>query len=193
MKTLRLLIGLSGFLLAHSVLADDFVIDKVHSTLGFEIRHLVSKVTGKFDDFSGTINYDEAKPEKSSVTVTIQTKSIDTSNDSRDTHLKSPDFFDVAKFPEASFESTSVKKTGDGVFDVTGKFTMHGVTKEVALKVEFLGKGPGPQGAIVSGWEATTSFKRSEFGLTWNKLVEGTQLLADDVAIVLKVEADLRK
>jgi polyisoprenoid-binding protein YceI len=170
--------------------ADTFAIDKMHSTLGFEVRHLFSKVPGKFDEFTGSIQYDEGNPEKSSVAVTIQTKSIDTSNDMRDNDLRSPNFFDAAKYPEITFKSKSVKKTGDGKFDVTGDFTMHGVTKEVVLKVELLGKGAGMQGATVSGWEATTAIKRSDYGLAWNKVIEGTQVVGDDVSIDLKVEAD---
>jgi polyisoprenoid-binding protein YceI len=170
--------------------ADTFAIDKMHSTLGFEVRHLFSKVPGKFDEFTGTIQYDEANPENSSVVVTIQTKSIDTSNEMRDADLKSPNFFDAAKNPQITFKSKSVKKTGDGKFDVTGDFTLHGVTKEVVLKVELLGKGAGMQGATVSGWEATTAIKRSEYGLAWNKVIEGTQVVGDDVSIDLKVEAD---
>jgi polyisoprenoid-binding protein YceI len=170
--------------------ADTYDIDKMHSTLGFEVRHLISKVPGKFDDFQGAIEYDDANPEKSSVAVTIEAKSIDTSNEKRDSDLKSPNFFDVAKYPKITFKSKSVQKTGDGKFDVTGDFTMHGVTKEVVLKVELLGKGAGLQGATVSGWEATTAFKRSEYGLTWNKVIEGTQVVGDDISIDLKVEAD---
>jgi polyisoprenoid-binding protein YceI len=170
--------------------ADTYVIDKKNSTLGFEVRHLFSKVPGKFDEFTGSIQYNETDPEKSSVAVTIQTKSVDTSNDMRDNDLRSPNFFDVAKYPEITFESKSVKKTGDGKFDVTGDFTMHGVTKEVALKVELLGKGAGMQGATVSGWEATTAIKRSDYGLAWNKVIEGTQVVGDDVSIDLKIEAD---
>src|SRR4030088_1400820 len=91
--------------------ADTYAIDKMHSTLGFEVRHLFSKVPGKFDEFTGTIQYDEANPENSNVVVTIQTKSIDTSNDMRDADLKSPNFFDAAKNPQITFKSKSVKKT----------------------------------------------------------------------------------
>jgi polyisoprenoid-binding protein YceI len=173
--------------------ADTYLIDKMHSTLGFEVRHLFSKVPGKFNEFSGVLQYDEANPEISNVEVTIDAKSIDTSNAQRDGHLKSPDFFDVAKYPEITFKSKSVKKTGDGKFDVTGDFALHGVTKTVVLKVELLGKGAGPQGVTVSGWEATTSIKRSEYGLTWNNVIEGTQMVGEDVLIDLKVEADKKK
>jgi polyisoprenoid-binding protein YceI len=188
------LVLLSALLLAHSAFAvDNFVFDKAHSTMGFEIRHLFSKVPGKFDDFSGQIQFDEANPEQSSVEVTIETASIDTGVKMRDDDLRSPHFFDAAKFPEITFKSTSVKKTGENTADVTGNLTMHGFTKPVVLKVELLGKGAGPKGSTVSGWNATTALKRTDFGLTWNQVIEGTQMVGDDVQIQLKIEADLKK
>lgn len=190
MKKLYLLTAFSAFLLAQSALANIYVIDKVHSTMGFQVRHLFSKVPGKFDDFSGQIQFDEADLEKSSVEVKIKTASIDTANEQRDKDLRSPNFFDTAKYPEITFTSKSVKKTGDNTADITGDLTMHGVTKEVVLKAELLGKGAGLQGKTVSGWEATAALKRSDFGLSWNKAIEGTQVVSDDVQIDLRVEAD---
>jgi polyisoprenoid-binding protein YceI len=190
MKKLHLLTAFSAVLLAQSALAGVYVIDKVHSTMGFQVRHLFSKVPGKFDDFSGQIQFDEADPEKSAVEVKIKASSVDTANEQRDKDLRSPNFFDTAKYPEITFKSKSVKKTGDKTADITGDLTMHGVTKEVVLKAELLGKGPGMQGKTVSGWEASTALKRSDFGLSWNKAIEGTQIVGDDVQIVLHVEAD---
>jgi polyisoprenoid-binding protein YceI len=190
MKKLHLLTAFSAVLLAQSALAGVYVIDKVHSTMGFQVRHLFSKVPGKFDDFSGQIQFDEADPEKSAVEVKIKASSVDTANEQRDKDLRSPNFFDIAKYPEITFKSKSVKKTGDKTADITGDLTMHGVTKEVVLKAELLGKGPGMQGKTVSGWEASTALKRSDFGLSWNKAIEGTQIVGDDVQIVLHVEAD---
>ena len=186
-----ILITVLPVLLASSVVAADvYVFDKAHSTLGFQVRHLFSKVPGKFTDFSGQIQFDEANPEQSSVEVTINAASINTSNDQRDEHLRSPDFFDVQKFPKITFKSKSVKKTGANTANVIGDFTMHGVTKEVLLNVELLGKGPGMQGTIVSGWDSATTLKRSDFGLIWNKAIEGTQVVGDDVRIDLHIEAD---
>jgi polyisoprenoid-binding protein YceI len=190
MKSLHLLTALFAFLAAQSALADVYLIDKVHSTMGFQVRHLFSKVPGKFDDFSGQIQLDEANPEKSSVQVTIKAASVDTANKQRDTDLRSPNFFDAAKYPEITFKSKSVTKTGDKTANITGDLTMHGVTKEVVLKAELLGKGAGMQGKTVTGWDASTALKRSEFGLSWNKAVEGTQIVGDDVQIDLHVEAD---
>lgn len=182
---------LSALLIAHSAFAaDTFVFDKAHSTLGFQVRHLFSKVPGKFDDFSGQIQLDEANPEQSSVEVTIKTASVDTGVKMRDDDLRSPNFFDAKKFPEITFKSTSVKRTGENTAEVTGNLSMHGVTKEVVLKVELLGKGAGMQGATVSGWDAGTALKRSDFGLSWNKVIEGTQVVGDDVQIELHIEAD---
>jgi polyisoprenoid-binding protein YceI len=190
MKKLHLLTAFSAVLLAQSALADVSMIDKIHSTMGFQVRHLFSKVPGKFDDFSSQIHFNEADPEKSSVEVKIKTSSVDTANEQRDKDLRSPNFFDAAKYPEITFKSKSVNKTGDNTADIAGDLTMHGVTKEVVLKAELLGKGAGLQGKAVSGWEATTALKRSDFGLSWNKAIEGTQIVGDDVQIVLHVEAD---
>jgi polyisoprenoid-binding protein YceI len=190
MKKLHLLAAFSAVLLAQSALAEVYVIDKVHSTMGFQVRHLFSEVPGKFDDFSGQIQFNEADLEKSSVEVKIKTTSIDTANEQRDKDLRSPNFFDAAKYPEITFKSKSVKKTGDNTADITGDLTMHGVTKDVVLKAELLGKGAGMQGKTVSGWEATTALNRSDFGLSWNKAIEGTQIVGDDVQIDLRVEAD---
>ena len=192
MNKITLLAPLSALLIAHSAFAaDTFVFDKAHSTIGFQVRHLFSKVPGKFDDFSGQIQLDEANPEQSSVEVTIQVASVDTGVKMRDDDLRSPNFFDAKKFPEITFKSSSVKRTGENTADVTGNLTMHGVTKEVVLKVELLGKGAGMKpGSIVSGWDAATALKRSDFGLSWNKVIEGTQVVGDDVQIELHVEAD---
>ena len=192
MKKLAILTCLSAVLVIQSAFAaDTYVFDKAHSTLGFQVRHLFSTVPGKFDDFTGTINYDEANPENSSVEVRIKTASVDTGLKMRDDDLRSPNFFDAAKYPEITFKSKSVKSTGNNTADVTGELTMHGVTKEVVLKVELLGKGAGAKpGSVVSGWNAATALKRADYGLTWNKVIEGTQLVGDDVKIDLNVEAD---
>jgi polyisoprenoid-binding protein YceI len=192
MKKVSILAILSALVIAHSaVAADTFVIDKVHSSIGFQVRHLFSNVPGKFDDFSGAIHFDDANPDQSSVEVTIKTASVNTGVKMRDDDLRSPNFFDAQKYPEITFKSTSVKASGKDSFDVTGDLTIHGVTKPVVLKVELIGKGPGmKEGTITSGWDASTAVKRSEFGLSWNKVIEGTQVVGDDVKIELHVEAD---
>ena len=191
MKIIPFFAAVSAFVLSQSaLLADTYVFDKAHSTMGFQVRHLFSKVPGKFDDFAGQIQFDDANPQNSTVEVTIKTASVNTGVEMRDKDLRSANFFDVEKYPEITFKSKSLKQTGEDTAEVTGDLSMHGVTKEVVLKVELLGKGAGPQGKTVSGWEAKTNLKRTDFGLTWNKMIEGTQMVGDDVDIDLRVEAD---
>ncbi len=194
MKTsLHILFAAFSITLAHASAGEKFAIDPVHSTIGFKVKHLFSYVTGRFDTVSGTIDVDPAKPENSSVEVKIETKSVNTANEKRDGHLKSPDFFDVEKFPDMSFKSKKVTRTGEDTADVTGDFTLHGVTKEVTLKAKFLGKGKGMTGGLQTGWEAKTTIKRSDYGLTWNKVVEGVSAVGDEVQIDLQIEAPAAK
>lgn len=188
-----LAVSILSLTLAHASAGEKFTIDPVHSTIGFKVKHLFSHVTGRFDKVSGTIDVDEAKPENSTVEVKIETSSINTSNADRDKHLKSADFFDVEKFPDMTFKSKKVTRTGEDTADVVGDFSLHGVTKEVTLKVKFLGKGKGMQGGLLTGWEASTKIKRSEYGLTWNKLVEGVSAVGDEVQIDLQIEAPAAK
>lgn len=169
--------------------AETYQIDPIHSSIGFKVKHLFSKVTGRFAEVSGTIDADPAHPEKSSVEATIEVKSIDTENGKRDAHLKTAEFFDVEKFPAMTFKSKEVKPTGEASGDVVGDLTIHGVTKEVVLHVKFLGKGPGMMGKEVTGWEATTTISRKDFGLTWNKMIEGVAAVGDEVEIELQIEA----
>jgi len=191
MKALALLSAalLTVASLSPAVAADTYEFDPAHSTIGFRIRHLFSDVSGRFNKFSGKVVYDETAPEKSSVDVTIQADSIDTANAKRDTHLKTPDFFDVAKFPELTFKGKKVEKKDDNTFVVTGDLTIHCVTLEVPVTVEFLGKGKGMEGEPVSGWSGNTTIDRTKFGLTYNAVVEGSKILGDDVKIDIQIEA----
>ena len=182
---LALLIGTSV-----AFAADTYKIDPNHSTVGFKVRHLFGNVTGRFTDIAGAINLDADHPEQSSVSCVIQAKSIDTANSKRDDHLRSPDFFDAAKIPTLAFTSKSVKQLGPDSADVTGDLTMHGVTKEVVLHVKLLGKGNGMNGIAQTGWEATTSLSRKDYGLTWSKAIEGTEVVGDQIDIDLQIEAD---
>lgn len=170
---------------------ETYVIDPVHSSVGFSIRHFVSKVPGNFTKFSGTITVDRDNLEKSSVTAKIDVDSINTANEKRDGHLKSPDFFEAAKFATIEFKSTSWKKTGANTFDVAGDLTLHGVTKPAVLKVNLLGFGPGMQGAQLSGWEATATIKKADFGMAGPAMLSAA--LGDEVAISIAVEAVLKK
>ncbi len=169
---------------------ETYKIDPVHSSITFKVRHLFSFVTGKFTKFDGTFTVDSDAPDKSTVSATVETASIDTANAKRDEDLKSPNFFDATKFPEVTFKSKTVKPIGKDTGDITGDFTMHGVTKELTLHAQFLGKGKGMKGEI-SGWHlASDRIKRSDFGLTWNKAIEGTAVVGDEVEIAIDIEAD---
>jgi polyisoprenoid-binding protein YceI len=170
-----------------------WTIDQNHSQVGFSIRHFFSKVPGNFGKFQGAIVYDPQKPEVSSVKVEIDASSINTQNEKRDNHLRSEDFFDVAKFPTLTFVSTKVAASGDNKLKVDGNLTMHGVTKPVTLFVTFLGAGPSMNGEQRSGFEAITTLNRKDFGILWNKtLDQGGTMLGDDVDIHLGVEGVIR-
>ena len=132
-------LAIAAFVLAASSLfADTFVVDKAHSEATFQVRHMMSKVSGKFDDFSGRMNLDRAKPSASSVEFNIKAASVDTGTADRDKHLQTADFFDVARCPEITFKSTSIAATKKkDVYDVTGDLTMRCVTKHITIPVEF--------------------------------------------------------
>jgi len=183
--TLALLVGLAGAASA----ADTWTVDKAHSTVTFKIKHLMSKVTGSFREFDGTITTDFANLGASGVTFTIQAASIDTANADRDKHLRSADFFDVEKFPAITFTSSKITKTGDDTFAVTGTFTMHGVAKEITLPVTFLGAGQDPWGNTKAGFEIATTLSRTDYGIVWNKALEtGGFLLGDEVEVMINLE-----
>jgi polyisoprenoid-binding protein YceI len=169
--------------------ADEYKIDPVHSTVGFAVKHMaVSTVHGRFTDFSGSILYDEKDPSKSSVDVTIKAPSINTDNNGRDNDLRSPNFLDVAKFPEISFKSKSVEKKGDG-FVAHGTLTIHGVAKDVDLPFTLSGPLATPRGKVL-GAEAGLSINRQDYGVVWNgKLPGGELMVSNDVKIELNVEA----
>jgi polyisoprenoid-binding protein YceI len=172
-------------------------IDKVHSQVGFSIRHFFSKVPGKFKDFSGTILMDKDAPAASSVEVAIQTASISTDNERRDAHLRSNDFFAADSFPTLTFKSTKVTPVGKDKYQVAGDLTMRGVTKSVVLDVEFLGMGPvaigGQALGTKAGFDATTTVDRHDFRINWNRtLDQGGVMLGADVEISLHVEATVR-
>ena len=173
-----------------SAAVETYVIDPVHSSIGFSLRHFVSKVPGSFTKFSGDIVVDRANLEKSSVAVTIEVTSINTANEKRDGHLQSPDFFDTAKFATATFKSKTWKKTGEDSFDITGDFTLHGVTKEIVLKTKLLAFGAGMKGAQLSGWEATTVINKADFGVNGPAMLG--KALGDEVTLNIAVEAGLK-
>ncbi|MFZ5477465.1 MAG: YceI family protein [Myxococcota bacterium] len=172
--------------------AATYEIDPGHTYAGFSIEHMmVTDVHGAFTDVAGTILFDPAKVSETKADVTIQATSIDTRLQKRDDHLRSPDFFDVAKFPAMTFRSKAVRNPAKGAFQLVGDLTIHGVTKEVVLDV----KGPTPEykdpwGNTKIGFSATTKINRKDFGLTWNKALEqGGLLVGEEVAITIEVEA----
>ncbi|MEJ5368742.1 MAG: YceI family protein [Bryobacteraceae bacterium] len=176
---------------APALVAETYTIDGSHSKAQFSVRHLmVSNVRGEFSKITGKIEYDEKKPEAIQIEATIDVNSINTGEPKRDAHLKSPDFFDVARFPTMTFRSKSARKTADGLA-VTGDLTIHGVTKEVVLQVE----GPTPEirdpwGNLRRGATATTKINRRDFGLTWNAALEtGGVVVGEEVSITIDVEA----
>jgi len=174
--------------------AETYQFDKAHTTVGFQVRHIYTNVSGKFTDFTGTIQVDRAKPESSTVDFTIQATSIDTSEPRRDQHLRSADFFDVANNPTITFKSTSIKANGKDSWLVTGDFTMHGVTKSVVLPVTLLGEGKDPMGNEKMGLETVLTINRKDYGLTWNKALEtGGVLVGEEVKIQIAIEANKAK
>jgi polyisoprenoid-binding protein YceI len=166
-----------------------YAIDPDHSTVGFKIRHLFSKVAGGFDQFEGTFVHVPGKPEEWTAQAMIQAASINTKVAARDKHLRSKDFFDVEQFPTLTFTSTKV--TGATATNATlhGVLTLHGVEKPVALDLTIHGEGKDPWGNVRSGFTATTTINRKDFGLTWNQTLETGQLLVgEDIEIVLEIE-----
>ena len=167
-----------------------YKIDKSHSEAIFQVRHLVTKVRGRFTDFEGAIEFNEANPEQSSVHFTINTTSIDTAEPDRDKHLRSADFFEVEKFPQITFVSKRIVKRGAETYDVTGDLSIHGVTKEVVLPVAHMGKAKDPWGNDRIGFEAESSLNRKDYGLHWNAALEtGGFLVGDEVKISLEIQA----
>jgi len=174
--------------------ADTYTFDKAHSEASFQVRHLVTKTRGKFTDFGGTIKVDPAKPEASSVEFTIKAASVATGEEKRDQHLKSPDFFDVERFPELTFKSSGMKATGKDSYDVTGTLTIHGVSKEVTLPVSFLGFVKTPWGDERAGFETGIKLNRKDYGLVWNKTLEtGGLLVGEEVEVSVNIEAVKQK
>lgn len=171
--------------------AGTWAIDPVHSTVGFSVRHLmVSKVRGTFNDFSGAITV--AEDGTPSVRAEIQVASIDTKNEQRDGHIKSADFFDAEQFPTATFVSTDVRAKGDD-YVLVGDFTLHGVTKQVELALEFNGVNPGMGQGPVAGFEASTVLNRKDFGISIDMPLEGGgAVVGDKITITLEIEAGLQ-
>ena len=171
--------------------ASTWTIDPDHSNIGFKVRHLmVSNVRGSFDKHTGTVEINDKDITKSKVEVSIDTNSINTNVQKRDDHLRSADFFDVAKFPTMTFVSKKIAQAGKDKLKVTGDLTLHGVTKEVVLDVEGPSKeSKDPWGSLRKGATATTKINRKDFGLVWNKALEtGGVAVGNEITITLEIE-----
>jgi polyisoprenoid-binding protein YceI len=167
-KTLAALAIGTALLSAGQAMAAEYKIDKEgnHAFIDFKISHLgYSFISGTFKDWDGKFSFDAKAPEASKVDVVLKTASVDTNHAERDKHIRTPDFLDAAKFPEAKFVSTSVKSTGEKTADVTGDLTLHGVTKPVVIKATFNGEGKDPWGGYRAGFNGTTTLQLSEFGI----------------------------
>jgi polyisoprenoid-binding protein YceI len=166
-----------------------WTLDTTHSNVEFSVRHLmIATVKGRFADVQGTVIIDESDPTASEIDVTIAAASIDTRVAQRDDHLRSPDFFDVARFPTLRFTSRKVARRGDGL-KVTGDLTLRGITREVVLDVSEQGRQSDPWGGQRAGFEARGTIHRSDFGLTWNQALEtGGVVVGDEVKIAIDAE-----
>lgn len=168
-----------------------WAIDPNHTTIEFSAKHMMfTTVKGRFGGVKGTITFDEAHPDQSSAWAEIETASIDTRAEQRDTHLKSGDFFDVEKYPTITFKSSKVEVKGNEEAKVTGDLTIRDVTKPVTLDVTLNGFGKNPYGVEVAGFTAETTINRKDFGLNWNAPLEtGGVLVGDTIKILLEIQA----
>ncbi len=168
MKSLFAAAALGVFATAPGAEAAEYVIDTkgAHASINFRIKHLgFSWLTGRFDKFAGTFAFDDKNPEASKVKVEIDTASVNSNHGERDKHLRSADFLETDKFPTATFESTSVKMSGDGKAEIAGKFTMRGITKDIVINAERIGGGNDPWGGYREGFTGTTKLMLSDFAI----------------------------
>lgn len=174
--------------------AEVHTIDPTHSEVSFQVRHLVTQVRGKFNDYQGTIHLDPAKLENSKVEFRIKAASIDTDLEDRDKHLRSDDFFAVEKHPDIVFKSQKIQATGKDTYNVLGALTIRGVTKTVTLPVTFLGKVRDPWGNDKAGFALETTINRKDYGIVWNAALDnGGVVLGDDVKIAINLETQQQK
>jgi polyisoprenoid-binding protein YceI len=166
-----------------------FNIDAAHSQVLFKVRHLgLSTVTGRFGTFSGSFQLDPASGQAGSASMSIDVASINTDNERRNGHLKSPDFFAADSFPKITFVSTGIQKTATNKYKVSGNLTMRGVTKPVVLDAELAGTRQGPEGWLAAV-NLTGTVKRKEYGLMWDRVTEGVAVVGDEITLQIEVEA----
>jgi polyisoprenoid-binding protein YceI len=175
--------------------AATYDIDPDHSQVIFKVKHMgISTVTGRFDLFEGTYNFDEKDLDNSSVDVAIKTSSVNTNKQKRDDHLRSPDFLNVDKYPKITFKSKEIKKGQGDDFTIIGDLTINGVTKRVVLASEYGGKVMDPMGNERTAFTAETTINRKDYGISWNKTLDsGGLVVGDDVKITLEVEGIRKK
>ena len=168
-------------------------LDKAHSDIQFAVRHMmISTVRGRFEEFDGIFDVNEADPTQSKIEVVIQAASINTKEPQRDADLKSPNFLDVEKYPTLTFKSTRVEKIDDAQARMIGDLTIKDITKEVVLDVEYAGQAKSPWGIVSAGFTGTTNIDRKDWGLTYNAVLEtGGVLVGDEVKI--NIELELKK
>ena len=167
-----------------------WMIDSAHTEANFTVRHMmISNVRGQFQKVNGTVAFDEANPANTKVDVQIEVASVNTRDEKRDGHLKSPDFFDAEKYPYMTFNSKRVEVKNASHARLIGDLTIRDVTKEVALDVEYNGSARSPWGTTNAGFSAKTTIKRKDWGLNWNVALEtGGWLVGDDVQIAIELE-----
>lgn len=165
-------------------------IDNAHSEINFTVRHMmISNVRGRFENFTGAVNFDEQNPENTTVEVQIDASSINTRETKRDNHLRSQDFLYVEKYPYMTFRSKRVERIGKNRARLVGDLTVRGATREVTLNVEYAGMAKSPWGTTSAGFSATGSLNRSDWNLTWNQALEtGGVLVGDEIKFNVEVE-----
>ena len=184
-KLISILIFIFTGLNTATAQTETYTFDTNHSTIGFSVRHFMAKAKGIFKEFEGTLTVDRDDLTKSSVVATIKIPSVDTANHKRDKHLQEDDYFDAENFHLMAFESTKWEKTNrENHYKVTGNLTIRGITKSVPLNVELLGFGEGRKGTYLSGWEATATINRNDWGVSGGKPAVGNK-----VEITINIEA----
>ena len=193
MKSLPLLFLNAGLASAalddRSAAVETYAVDKVHSQVTFQVRHMLSRTRGRFTDFDGAIHLDREHPESSSVEFRVRAASIDTDNAQRDEHLRSGDFFSAEEYPEVIFRSERVNVVAKDRYEVTGTLSMRGVQKRIVLPVTFLGTATDPWGNVKAGFATEAVLNRKDFGMVWNAALDnGGFLLGDEVTVTIELE-----
>ena len=174
--------------LTGTAVADEYKIDPVHSSAVFKINHLgASNTYGMMPNVTGTLTFDENDASKNAITISVDATSVSTFNAGRDKHLSGPDFFNSKQFPAITFKSTAWKKTGDGTYDITGEFTMLGVSKEITVSAEHIGYGKNRSGDVLTGFDSTFVIDRTDYGMAYGVADEGG--IGKEVTITIAIES----